>query len=84
MSVPACLLPKLCAKILRLVGFVSTLKTELKGYLKFCRTARTTGCRIRRVRINDNVCNRGKLIAPSDLHASSSRSRPDNALKLAP
>jgi len=41
MSVPACLLPKWCAKILRLVGFVSPLKTELKGYLKFCRTVRT-------------------------------------------
>ncbi len=84
MSVAACLLPKWCAKILRLVGFVSPLKTELEGYLKFCRTGRTIECRIQRVRINGSVCNRGKLIAPSDLHASSSRSGPDNALKLAP
>jgi len=78
----ACLQPKWCAKILRLVGFVSPLKTNLKGYLKFCRTVRTIGCRIQRVRINGSVCNRGKLIAPGDLHASSSRSGPDNALKL--
>ena len=41
MSVPAYLLPKWCAKILRLLGFVSPLKTELEGYLKFCRTGRT-------------------------------------------
>ncbi len=84
MSVPACLLPKWCAKILRLLGFVSPLKTELKGCLKFYRTGRTIECRIRHVRINGSVCNRGKLIALGDLHASSSRSGPDNALKLAP
>ncbi len=34
------------------------------------------------MRINGSVCNRGKLIALGDLHASSSRSGPDNALKL--
>jgi len=84
MSVPSCLLPKWCAEILRLLGFVSPLKTELEGYLKFCRTGRTIKCRIRHVRINGNVCNRGKLIALGDLHASSSRSGPDNALKLSP
>ena len=84
MSVPACLLPKWCAKILRLVGFVSPLKTELEGYLKFCRTGRTIECRIRRMRTNGSVCDRGKLIALRDLHASSSRSGPANALKFAP
>ncbi|DBA81086.1 TPA: hypothetical protein ACH3X2_007060 [Trebouxia sp. C0005] len=48
MSVPAGLLPKWGAKILRLNGFVSPLKTELKGYLKFCRTGRTMGCGMQR------------------------------------
>ena len=84
MSVPACLLPKWCAKILRLVGFVSPLKTELEGYLKFCRTGRTIECRIRRMRTNGSVCDRTKLIALRDLHALSSRSGPANALKFAP
>ncbi len=84
MSVPACLLPKWCAKILRLLGFASPLKIELEGYLKFCRTGRSTERRIRHVTINGSVCNRGKLIALGDLHASSSRSEPGNALKLYP
>ncbi len=84
MSVPACLLPSWCAKILRLFGFVLPLKTELEGYLKFCRTLRTKERRVRRVRINGNVCDKGKLIALRDLHASSSRSGPAKALKFAP
>ncbi len=84
MSVRACLLPKWCAKILRLVGFVSPLKTELEGHLKFCRTGRTMECRMRRERTDGSVCDRGKLIALRGLHASSSQSVPAIALKLAP
>ena len=67
MSVPAGLLPKWGAKILRLNGFVSPLKTELKGYLKFCRTGRTMECGMQRERTDGSVCNRGKLIALRDL-----------------
>ena len=84
MSVPACLLPKWSAKIPRLVGFVSPLKTELEGYLKFCRTGRTMECRMQGQRTDGSVCDRGKLIALRDLHASSSRSGHANALKFAP
>ena len=84
MSVPACLLPKWCAKILGLFGFVSPLKTELEGYLKLCRTARAKKRRIRRVRTNGSVCDKGKLLALRDLHALSSWSGPANALKFAP
>ncbi len=80
MSVPACLLPKWCAKILRLVGFVSPLKTELEGYL---RTGRTIESKIRRMRTNGSVCDMEKLIALRDLHASGSRSGPANSLKFA-
>ncbi len=84
MSVPACLLSRWSAKMLRLVGFVSPLRTELEGDLKFCRTGRTMECRMRCARTNGSVCNRGKLIALSDLVASRSRSGPANALKHGP
>ncbi len=52
------------AKILRLVGFVWPLKTELESHLKLCRNGRTMECRMRRERTDGSVCDRGKADCP--------------------